>query len=200
MRRVSSSRVSFSFVVAASSRVMLSTVLFEESSDRISLSPSEVESEDETMSGNGTAVGAGVGVGERDAVGEGDASCACAPNAEHSNSRPTSSKAARRESVIVSVIPQSLGVSFKVLNFGYNLGYEIARLGFSCSARVVCVHRAKAIERLASASSTISLLATRSTRFARELRNLLSAFCATGGKCLDSSHAIRSRWKIFPRV
>ena len=33
MRRVSSSRASISFVVAASSRVMLSTVLFEESSD-----------------------------------------------------------------------------------------------------------------------------------------------------------------------
>src|SRR5260370_1320611 len=36
MRRVSSSRASISFVVAVSSRVMLSTVLFEESSDRIS--------------------------------------------------------------------------------------------------------------------------------------------------------------------
>src|SRR5436190_22631619 len=138
MRRVSSSRASISFVVAASSRVMLSTVLFEESSDRISLSPSEIESEDETMSGNGTAVGAAVGVGEEDAVGEGDAFCACATSAKHSNSRPTNSEAARRENVIVSVIPQSLGVSFKVLNFAYNLGYAIARLVFSCSARVVC--------------------------------------------------------------
>jgi len=105
MRRVSSSRASISFVVAASSRVMLSTVLFEESSDRISLSPSEVESEDETMSGNGTAVGAGVGVGEADAVGEGDAFCACATSAKHSNSRATNSEAARRQNVIVSVIP-----------------------------------------------------------------------------------------------
>src|SRR4029077_7674027 len=122
MRRVSSSRASISFVVAASSRVMLSTVLFEESSDRISLSPSDVESEDETISGKGTAVGAGVGVGEGGAVGEGDASCACAPSAKHSNNRPTSGKATRRASVIVSVIPQSLGT--QSLKFNRNFGLQ----------------------------------------------------------------------------
>jgi len=78
------------------------------------LSPSETESEAETISGKGTAVGAGVGVGEGGAVGEGDASCACAPNAKHSNSRPMSSKAARRASIIVSVIPRSLGTQFSL--------------------------------------------------------------------------------------
>jgi len=66
------------------------------------------------MSGRGTAVGAGVGVGEVGAVGEGDASWACAPNAKHSNRRPISSKAARRASVIVSVISQSLGTQFRL--------------------------------------------------------------------------------------
>ena len=74
------------------------------------------------MSGKGTAVGAGVGVGEGGAVGEGDVSCACAPNAKQSNSRPMSSKAARRAIVIVSVIPQSLGT--QSLKFNRNFGLQ----------------------------------------------------------------------------
>ena len=65
------------------------------------------------MSANGTAVGAGVAVGEGDAVGEEDAFCACAPNAKHSNSRPTSSRAARRVSnPSGNVISQWLGTQF----------------------------------------------------------------------------------------
>ena len=67
------------------------------------------------MSGKGTAVGAGVGVGEGDAVGDGDAFCACAPNAKHSNTRPTSSKAARRVSnPSGNVISQWLGTQFSL--------------------------------------------------------------------------------------
>jgi len=62
------------------------------------------------MSANGTAVGAGVAVGEGDGVSEGDAFCACAPNAKHSNKRPTSSKASRpARNPSGSVISQWLG-------------------------------------------------------------------------------------------
>jgi hypothetical protein len=101
MRRVSRSCASISFVVAASSRVVLSTILLEESSDWIPLSRSKAESEAETMSGKGTAVGAAVAVGEGDGVGEGDASWACATDAKHSNSRPTIGNAARRANIII---------------------------------------------------------------------------------------------------
>jgi len=88
------------------------------------------------MSANGTAVGAGVAVGEGDAVGEEDAFCACAPNAKHSNSRPTSSKAARRASVIVSVIPQSLGT--QSLKFNRNFGLQS---GATLILPVVTLHK-----------------------------------------------------------
>ena len=53
------------------------------------------------MSGKGTAAGAAVGEGEGDGVGEGDAFCACAPEANHRNSRPPASNAARGASVII---------------------------------------------------------------------------------------------------
>ena len=67
------------------------------------------------MSGKGTAVGAAVGVAEGDAVGEGDAFCACAPNAKHSNSRLTSSKAVRgARNPSGSVIFQWLGTQFSL--------------------------------------------------------------------------------------
>jgi len=57
------------------------------------------------------------------------------------------------------------------------------RLPSSDSRWIFSVQRAKALERLASASSALSPLVARSTRRATTFRNSLSACCASDGNC-----------------